>query len=64
MGNAIRYGKPCLTNLPEDLGKAIFKKILATPAPDRAKMKAESEALLKEMIEEREREDAGTGTEE
>lgn len=64
MADAIRYGKPSLTNLPKDLGKAIFKKILATPAPDRAKMKAESEALLKEMIQEREREDAGTGIEE
>ena len=40
MADAIRYGKPSLTNLPKDLGKAIFKKILATPAPDRAKMKA------------------------
>ena len=60
MVDVIRYGKPCLTNLPKDLGKAIFKKILTTPVPDRAKMKAESDALLKAMVEEREREDAAT----
>ena len=47
-----------MTNLPTDLGKAIFKQIMNTPAPDRAKMKAESDELLKQMIREREREDA------
>lgn len=58
MADMIRYGKPSLTNLPADLGKRIFKQIMNTPAPDRAKMKAESDQLLKQMIKDREREDA------
>ena len=48
-----RYGKPCMTNLPSDLGKAIFKHILSTPAPNRAEMNAESERLVNEMLEAR-----------
>lgn len=58
MDNTTRYGKPSLTNLPADLGKAIFKQIMNTPAPDRAKMKAESDELLKQMVKEREKEEA------
>ena len=62
MANMTRYGKPSLTNLPADLGKTIFKQIMNTPAPDRVKMKAESDELLKQMIKEREREDAERNT--
>lgn len=62
MANMTRYGKPSLTNLPTDLGKTIFKQIMNTPAPDRAKMKAESDQLLKQMIKDREREDAEGNT--
>ena len=62
MADVIRYGKPNMTNLPTDLGKAIFKRILSTPVPDRNKMKAESAELLKEMIRERDREDAQRNT--
>ena len=58
MDNAIRYGKPCMTNLPAGLGTAIFKQILSTPAPDRAKMREESKKLVQEMVKERESEDA------
>lgn len=29
-----RYGKPCMTNLPADLGKSIFSTIMNTPLPD------------------------------
>ena len=58
MDNAIRYGKPVMTNLPPALGVAIFKQILSTPAPDRAKMRAKSEQLVREMIKARESEDA------
>ncbi len=30
----IRYGKPCMTNLPPKLGRRIFKAILNTPPFD------------------------------
>ena len=52
-----RYAKPCMINLPPELGKSIFTEILNTPAPDRKKMKAESAKLLKAMVQERDRED-------
>ena len=58
MANTIRYGKPRMTNLPSELGVRIFKQILSTPAPDRAKMKAESKKLLDEMVKARDMEDA------
>jgi len=45
-----RYGKPCMTNLPPDLGKSIFKHILNTPPVDDEKMKAESARLTAEML--------------
>ncbi|MBQ3794797.1 MAG: hypothetical protein II842_00680 [Butyrivibrio sp.] len=53
-----RYAKPNMTNLPPDLGQEIFDQILSTPAPNRKKMKEESDALLKKMIKERDNEDA------
>ncbi len=45
-----RYGKPCMTNLPANLGRAIFKHILSTPPVDDEKMKAESARLVSEML--------------
>lgn len=57
MATNTRYAKPCMTNLPPELGKSIFTQILNTPAPDRKKMKAESAKLLKAMVQERDRED-------
>lgn len=57
MAGVMQYGKPSMTNLPIELGKSIFTQIINTPAPNRSKMKAESNALLKEMIKERNRED-------
>ncbi len=45
-----RYGKPCMTNLPSNLGKAIFQHILNTPPVDDEKMKAESARLVAEML--------------
>ena len=50
----IRYWKPCMTNLPHDLGKEIFEAIRSAPAPDHKKMQEESERLIKEMLKERE----------
>lgn len=58
MERQIRYGKPCMTNLPPELGVRIFKQILNSPRPDREKRRAESKRLLAEMIKVREREEA------
>lgn len=54
----VRYGKPNMTNLPSELGIAIFTQILNSPKPDREKMRAESKALEKKMLEARLKEDA------
>ena len=56
MDELFRYKKPSMTNLPRDLGVAIFKQILNSPAPDREKMRAESRRLVKENVKVRERE--------
>ena len=57
MERLIRYGKPCMTNLPPDLGMEIFTQIMNSPRPDLEKMRAESARLLKAMLEDREREE-------
>ena len=54
----VRYGKPNMTNLPSDLGIAIFTQILNTPKPDREKRRAESKAMERKMLEARLKEDA------
>lgn len=56
MAEISRYNKPSMTNLPRDLGVAIFKQILNSPAPDREKMRSESRRLVKENVEVRKRE--------
>lgn len=53
-----RYAKPDMTNLPAQLGRAIFKQILNTPKPDDDRINAEARELEKEMIKVRDREDA------
>ena len=58
MSDNVRYWKPCMTNLPADLGKAIFKQILSTPAPDIAKMQERSDHIMSEILRERELENA------
>lgn len=62
MAEISRYNKPSMTNLPRDLGVAIFKQILNSPAPDREKMRAESRRLVKENVKVREREIAQGNT--
>ena len=57
-----RFGKPNMSNLPYDLGVAIFKQILSTPVPDRDKMHAEARRLEKEMLKVRLMEDAQRNT--
>ena len=45
-----RYGQPCMTNIPGELGREIFRQILNSTKPDDEAMKAEAERLEKEMI--------------
>ncbi len=47
-----------MTNLPPELGRAIFKQILSTPKPDEEAMEAKCRELEKEMIDVRKREKA------
>jgi hypothetical protein len=56
--NTIRYGKPCMTNLPPELGRAIFNQILNTPKPDFYAMEKKARALEGEMLKVREQENA------
>ena len=41
-----RYGKPCMTNLPPELGKSIFRQILTAPVPDERKLRASCRQIL------------------
>jgi len=45
-----------MTNLPQDLGVAIFRQIMNSPVPDREKMRSESQRLVRENVKVRERE--------
>jgi hypothetical protein len=56
--NTIRYGKPCMTNLPPELGRAIFNQILNSPKPDYDAMEKKARALEGEMLKVREQENA------
>ena len=62
MSDTIRYVKPSITNLPPELGAAIFKQILSTPVPDREKLKAKSDRILKKMLKLREQEEKSAAT--
>ena len=54
---SMRYGRPNMTDLPTELGRAIFKQILNTPRPDDEKLEAEVRELEKWMVKVRECED-------
>ena len=58
MATATRYAKPNMTNLPKDLGKAIFNQILSTPKPDYEAMEMETRKVEKELLKVRKRENA------
>lgn len=58
MATPTRFGKPCMTNLPKELGIAIFKQILSTPKPDYEKIDAEAKALEKKILEARQKRNA------
>ena len=54
----IRYGKPCRTDLPPELGRMIIDAILNPPPADHTKLKRESaraERRLARIAEEIER---------
>lgn len=42
----IRYGKPCMTNLPPRLGRQIFREILAMEPCDEKKLQALNRRML------------------
>ena len=54
--NGVRYGRPNLMNMPEDLGRAIFKQMLETPPVDDEAMQAESDRFMKEFLKMRKQE--------
>ncbi len=45
-----KYGKPNMTNLPNELGIGIFEQILNTPKPDYMKIQEESMRLERKMV--------------
>ena len=57
----IRYGKPCMTNLPPELGRMIIDAIRNPPPFDRTKLKREyarAERRLNQIIAEIDRNEA------
>ena len=54
----IRYGKPSMTNLPTELGRAIFKQMLNTPKPDMDAIEKKVRELEKYNLEVRKREES------
>ena len=58
MAEYMEYGKPCMTNLPYDLGVKIFEQILNTPRPDYDKMEEEANRLEQEIVKIRKEENA------
>ena len=58
MSTPTRFGKPNMTNLPSELGIAIFKQILNTPQYDYKGRRAKAKELEKKMLEARLKDDA------
>lgn len=54
--NEYNYAKPCLTNLPYDLGKKIFEQ-MDKAVPDIQKIEEESLKLKLKMVKARKREE-------
>lgn len=52
------YGKPCMSNLPPELGRRVIHHITDSELPDRELLRRKSSELLNEMIAERKRENA------
>ena len=45
----IRYGRPCMTNLPPRLGRQIFKEILSAKPFDDTKLRMENQKLISKL---------------
>lgn len=58
MAETMEFGKPCMTNLPYDLGVKIFEQILNTPKPDYEKIHKEARRIEKEIVRIRKEENA------
>ena len=58
MAYSTRFAKPNMTNLPTELGRAVFKQILNTPKPNDDALAAEAKRLENEMLKTRRHEDA------
>ena len=57
----IRYGIPCMTDLPPGLGRRIIRTIMTSPPADHTKLKREAaraERRMKEIIAEIDRNEA------
>ena len=52
----IRYGKPSMTNLPYELGKAIFEEMDNSPPVDREAIQKKVDELKKKIKEARKKE--------
>ena len=52
----IRYGKPSMTNLPYELGKAIFEEMDNSPPVDREAIQKEVDKLKETIKKAREKE--------
>ena len=57
MSRNTRFGKPCMTNLPPELGRQIFDEILNTPKPDPRIMEEKVRAAKEELRKQLETED-------
>ena len=55
MTTSQRYPKPCMTNMPRDVGLQVFKEILSSSPPDPVKMKRELDEFERRIEEERRR---------
>ncbi len=62
MADTVRYVKPCMTNLPPELWRAIIKQMLNSPKPDEDALEARVRKLEKQMLEARKRENAQKST--
>ena len=48
-----RYPKPCMTNMPRDVGLQVFREILSSSPPDPVKMKMELDEFEMRILAER-----------
>ncbi len=48
---AVRYGKPCMTDLPQKEGKMIITEIINAKAPDKKKLEFEARKTEIKLVE-------------